>query len=96
LRPDGLLVFQTDDKRYGRYLLEAARGHFEPELQRGPWPDAPQGRTHREGIALGKKLTILRVLARPRSAALDVKPPPPYFDPARPGLRKRRVKRRRR
>jgi len=94
LRPDGIFVFQTDHKRYGRYLLEAARGNFEAELQRAPWPDAPRGRTQREGIALGKKMSILRVLARRRSAELDVESPPPYFDLARPGLKRRRIKRR--
>jgi tRNA (guanine-N7-)-methyltransferase len=96
LRPGGLLVFQTDNKRYGRYLLEAARRHFEPELHRGPWTDAPKGRTQREGVALRKKLSILRVVASRRSAELDIEPPPPYFDPARPGLKKRRVRRPRR
>jgi tRNA (guanine-N7-)-methyltransferase len=93
LKPEGVFVFQTDNKRYGKYLLEAAGRHFEPNVQRGPWPDAPQGRTQREGIALGKKLSILRVVARRRDAARDVEPPPPYFDLGRPGLKKRRLKR---
>jgi len=93
LRPGGLLVLQTDHKSYGKYLLEAARAHFEPELLQGPWPDAPQGRTQRERVALRKKLGILRILAKRRSAPLDVQPPPAYFDLARPGLKKRRVKR---
>jgi tRNA (guanine-N7-)-methyltransferase len=95
LKPGGLLVFQTDNKRYGKYLLEASRRHFEPEVQAGPWPDAPKGRTHREGVALVKKLPVLRVLATPRSRPIDAPPPPPYFDLTRPGLKQRRTERRR-
>ena len=95
LKPGGLLVFQTDNKRYGKYLLEAAQRHFETEGQKGPWPDAPKGRTHREGVALVKKLSVLRVLATRRSRPVDAEPPPPYFDLTRPGLKKRRTKRKR-
>jgi tRNA (guanine-N7-)-methyltransferase len=90
LKPGGRLVLQTDNRRYGKYLLEAARRHFETEVQPGAWPDAPKGRTRREQIALGKKLTILRVLAKRREEPLEADPPPPYFDLSRPGLRRRR------
>jgi tRNA (guanine-N7-)-methyltransferase len=93
LRPAGILVLQTDNAKYGRHLLETIRSHFDPEVQPGPWPDAPQGRTQRERVARRKKLPILRVLARRRDAPLAIAPPPPYFDPSRPGLRKRRLKR---
>lgn len=93
LRPDGVLVLQTDNKRYGRHLLEAIRKYFDPEIQPGPWPDAPAGRTRREIVARRKGLAILRVVARRREAPLDVAPPPPYFDLTRPGLRTRRRKR---
>jgi len=96
LKPGGVLVFQTDNKRYGKYLLEAAQRHFEIEVQKGPWPDSPRGRTHREGVALVKKLSVLRVLATRRSRPIDAEPPPPYFDLARPGLKTRRTRRRRR
>jgi tRNA (guanine-N7-)-methyltransferase len=90
LRPDGVLVLQTDNRPYGKYLLEAARKHFEVEVQPGPWPDAPLGRTRREIIARRKGLKILRAVARRRTAPLEIAPPPPYFDPTRPGLRTRR------
>jgi tRNA (guanine-N7-)-methyltransferase len=93
LRPVGLLVLQTDNAKYGRHLLEVIRSHFDPEVQPGPWPDAPQGRTQRERVARRKGLPILRVLARRRDAPLAIAPPPAYFDPSRPGLRKRRLKR---
>lgn len=92
LRPDGLLVLQTDNKRYGVHLLQAVRKHFDPEVLPGPWPDSPQGRTRREMVARRKGLPILRVIARRRPAPLEVDPPPPYFDAARPGLRRRRAK----
>lgn len=94
LRADGFLVLQTDNAKYGRHLLEVLRAHFEAEAQPGPWPDAPQGRTRREIVARRKGLPILRVIARRRVAPLPVAAPPPYFDPARPGLRKRRATRR--
>jgi tRNA (guanine-N7-)-methyltransferase len=93
LRPRGILVLQTDNRRYGKHLLEAARKHFDPEVLPGTWPDAPQGRTQREMVARRKGLRILRVVARRREVPLDIPPPPPYFDPGRPGLRKRRSRR---
>jgi len=92
LKPGGLLVLQTDNKRYGTFLLEAARRHFDLEVQGGPWPDAPKGRTRREAVALGKKLPVLRVLGRRRTSPIPADPPPLYFDLTRPGLRKRRTK----
>lgn len=95
LRPTGVLILQTDNAKYGRHLLEAIRNHFDPEVQPGPWPDAPLGRTQRESVARRKGLPILRVVARRRETPLDLPPPPPYFDPARPGLRKRRTSRKR-
>lgn len=92
LRAGALLVLQTDDKPYGRYLLEAARKHFDATEVPGPWPDAPQGRTRREIVARRKKRSILRVEARRRERPLAIEVPAPYFDPGRPGLRKRRSK----
>lgn len=91
LRADGILVLQTDNKKYGKYLLEAARRHFECDVQPGPWPDAPAGRTRREAVGRRKGLPILRVVARRRKAPLDVEAPTPYFE--RPGIRRRRVRR---
>ncbi|HVE42115.1 MAG TPA: methyltransferase domain-containing protein [Planctomycetota bacterium] len=93
LRPDGLLVLQTDNRRYGKHLLEAVAICFEAEVQDGPWPDAPLGRTQREIVARRKGLPILRILARRRERPLDRPAPAPYFDPSRPGLRTRRPNR---
>lgn len=87
LRPHGLLVVQTDSPRCGKYLLEALPRHFDPEIRDGRWPDAPQGRTSRERLAIRKKLTILRIEARRRASPRDVPVPPPYYEEGRPGLR---------
>ncbi len=92
LRTGGFMVLQTDNKAYGKYLLEAAKIYFHLKIQEGPWPDAPQGRTKRESVAIKKKLHILRVIARPRAEPLDTPPPSPYFE--RPSVRKRRSPRR--
>jgi len=96
LKAEGLLVLQTDNRRYGKYLLEAACKHFAIKIQDEPWLDAPTGRTRREEVAFRKKLPILRVTGRPRSAPLDIEPPQPYFEPGRPGLRAVRAARQRR
>jgi tRNA (guanine-N7-)-methyltransferase len=93
LRPGGLLVLQTDNRRYGKHLLEAVANGFEPSIQEGPWPDAPLGRTAREIMARRKGLPILRILARRRERPLERPAPAPYFNPARPGLRRRRLNR---
>ncbi|HZE98073.1 MAG TPA: methyltransferase domain-containing protein [Planctomycetota bacterium] len=90
LKPGGRLLFQTDNRRYGRYLLEAARRRFDADVQKGPWPDGP--RTRRESIAIGKRLRILRVVAVRRATPIEADPPAPYFDLTKPGLRRRRQK----
>ena len=93
LRRNGLLVLQTDEKRYGKYLLAAVEKHFAPEVLKGPWPDAPEGRTRREVVGRRKGMKILRISARRRKVPLTIDVPPPYFD--RPGVRRRRVTSRR-
>jgi tRNA (guanine-N7-)-methyltransferase len=93
LRPDGLLVVQTDNRRYGKHLLEALASCFDATIQDGPWPDAPLGRTQREIVARRKGLPILRIQARRRERPLEQPAPAPYFDPVRPGLRQRRPNR---
>jgi tRNA (guanine-N7-)-methyltransferase len=87
LLPGGLLVVQTDNPGYWRYLCEVLPAFFEFEQQAGPWPDAPRGRTRREIIALRKGLPVFRGVGRARiglaeSAALALAEalPPPGFD----------------
>lgn len=92
----GLLVLQTDSRPLGKYLLEACRKHFEPELRPDPWPGAPGGRTRRESVAIRKKLTVTRIEARRRDSPIDAAPPADYFEPGRPGLRTVRSARKRR
>jgi tRNA (guanine-N7-)-methyltransferase len=88
LKPGGRLFLQTDERRYGKYLLEASRKHFDARALDVPWPDAP--RTRREKTAAAKRLRILRVEATRRDAPLGIEPPAAYFD--RPGVRRRRLK----
>lgn len=91
-RRGGLLVLQTDNKPYWKYLLEAVRKHFDAEIVPGPWPDAPLGRTRREIIARRKGLAIWRMTARRRDVPMEIAVPQPYFDADRPSFRKRRLK----
>ena len=89
LRANGILVLQTDNKAYWKYLLQAVPKYFDPEIVRGPWPDAPQGRTRREIIARGKGLTIWRMLARRLEAPREMKLERPDFDANRPRFSRR-------
>jgi tRNA (guanine-N7-)-methyltransferase len=70
LRPDGLFVFQTDNARQARYARAAAAALFEWRERKGPWPDAPRGRTLREIVAIARKLAVVRAEAR----RLDLSP----------------------
>jgi tRNA (guanine-N7-)-methyltransferase len=88
LRPNGLLVLQTDNKAYWKYLLEAVRGHFDPEIVPGPWPDAPQGRTRREIQARQKGLVVWRMTAKRRDVPKPVRISAPDFDANRPRYRR--------
>ncbi len=88
LRPGGLLVLQTDNKAYWKYLLKAVEKHFEAEILPGPWPDAPEGRTRRELISRRKGLTVWRMIARRRDTPLDIVIPKASFDANRPKYRK--------
>jgi tRNA (guanine-N7-)-methyltransferase len=96
VRPGGILVLQTDHRGYGRYLIQSVAKHFDPVVHGVPWPDAPLGRTRREIVARRKGLPILRVVARRRPTPIDLELPAPYFDLARPGLRRLRLRRNRR
>jgi tRNA (guanine-N7-)-methyltransferase len=66
LTAGGLLVVQTDNRAYWRYIQRAAPLLFEFEEFKGRWPDAPQGRTRREIYARKRGLAIFRGQGRPR------------------------------
>jgi len=63
LRDEGLFVFQTDNPEYARYAHENAGQLFEWRPRKGPWEDAPEGRTQRERVARAQGLEIFRVEA---------------------------------
>ena len=88
-RPGGLLVVQTDNKAYWKYLQSAVAKHFEPVEVKGPWPDAPRGRTSREIQARQKGLMVWRVQARRRDVPLSIAIGAPDFDANRPRFRRR-------
>ncbi len=99
LVPGGLLVIQTDNPAYWHYLAAAVPRFFEFHEQKGPWPDAPEGRTRREIMARGMGLRIFRAWGRPRPeldeaarASLITELPAPDFDAAqgKPAHRRRR------
>ncbi len=60
LVPGGRFVVQTDNPDYWTYMLEVLPSLFDFHEQSGPWPDAPEGRTRREILALKRGLTIYR------------------------------------
>jgi tRNA (guanine-N7-)-methyltransferase len=87
LRPNGLFVIQTDNPGYWRYIRAVVPVYFEFTEERGPWPDAPRGRTRREIIARSKRLPIFRGSGYARSGLspeeavkLAEALPPPVFD----------------
>jgi tRNA (guanine-N7-)-methyltransferase len=87
LVPGGLFVIQTDNPGYWRYIRQVVPVFFDFQEQRGPWPEAPRGRTRREIIARSKKLPIFRGtgtaklgLSADEAVTLAESLPPPRFD----------------
>jgi tRNA (guanine-N7-)-methyltransferase len=87
LEPGGLLVLQTDNPAYWRYMQEVVPAFFDFREEPGPWPDAPEGRTRREIIARQHSLPIFRGQGRARTAIdpaeacrLAETLPPPVFN----------------
>jgi tRNA (guanine-N7-)-methyltransferase len=62
----GLLVVQTDNRAYWQYIRRVLPLLFEFEELKGPWSDAPRGRTRREIYARKHKLPVFRGQGRPR------------------------------
>jgi tRNA (guanine-N7-)-methyltransferase len=56
----GLFVVQTDNPEYWAYMTKVLPSFFEFRPHPAPWPDAPQGRTRREILAMQRGLTIFR------------------------------------
>ncbi|MCE5326728.1 MAG: methyltransferase domain-containing protein [Planctomycetaceae bacterium] len=87
LAPGGVLVLQTDNPAYWKYMQQVVPGFFEFTEHPDPWPDAPQGRTRREIIALSRGLPIFRAVCHARTD-LDLQEavkvaaalPPPVFN----------------
>jgi tRNA (guanine-N7-)-methyltransferase len=87
LVPGGLFVVQTDNPGYWRYIRKVVPVFIDFAEQKGPWPDAPQGRTRREIIARRQKLKIFRGtgtakpgLGEAGAIKLAESLPPPVFD----------------
>ncbi len=87
LRPGGLLVLQTDNPGYWRYMLEVVAPFFDFRPRETTWPEAPHGRTRREILARQRGLPIFRGQGTPRprldaAQALELaqRLPPPVFD----------------
>ncbi|MGE0709071.1 MAG: tRNA (guanosine(46)-N(7))-methyltransferase TrmB [Planctomycetota bacterium] len=102
LREGGLLVLQTDNPAYARYVARTAPRFFEWREHPGPWPDAPLGRTRREIKALQLGLPLYRASGAPlplserRLKSLVRHVPRPDFDANRAVFRKRGGPQRRR
>jgi tRNA (guanine-N7-)-methyltransferase len=86
LLPGGLLVVQTDNPGYWRYMQMIVPLYFEWQELSNPWPDAPQGRTRREIIAMQRGMPVYRGHGRARARLDDAevrrlaeKLPPPVF-----------------
>lgn len=65
LDPTGLFVVQTDNPAYWQYMQEVLPSFFDLQVQEGPWPDAPLGRTRREILALQQGLPVFRGVCKP-------------------------------
>jgi tRNA (guanine-N7-)-methyltransferase len=87
LIPGGLLVMQTDNPAYWKYIQQVAPAFFDFHEHAGRWPDAPKGRTRREIIDHMKHLPVFRGMGYART---DIDPeqareaaaklPPPAFN----------------
>jgi len=87
LIPGGLLVVQTDNPGYWKYVREVVPVFFDFHERIGRWPDAPKGRTRREIVALKRGLPVFRGhgtakpdLSEDDALRLAEALPPPTFD----------------
>jgi tRNA (guanine-N7-)-methyltransferase len=87
LAPGGQLFLQTDNPGYWKYMRQVVPVFFDFAERRGPWPDAPKGRTRREIIALRRGLPVFRgsgvaraSIGEAQAIAVAERMPPPAFD----------------
>ncbi len=66
LQPGGLFIVQTDNPAYARYMRSILPSFFTVTEHTERWPDAPQGRTRREILALQQGLPVFRAVCRRR------------------------------
>jgi tRNA (guanine-N7-)-methyltransferase len=55
-----LFFMQTDNAPYWKYLQAILPSFFDFNIQEGPWPETPRGRTRREILALRRRYPIYR------------------------------------
>jgi tRNA (guanine-N7-)-methyltransferase len=67
LAAGGLIVIQTDNPAYWKYMRRVLPSFFDFQEHREPWPDAPAGRTRREILARQRGLRIFRGLGTRRA-----------------------------
>jgi tRNA (guanine-N7-)-methyltransferase len=60
MKPGGKLYLQTDCLPYWQYLQAVMPCWMEWQVQEGPWPEDPHGRSRRERIAQEKGLRVYR------------------------------------
>ncbi len=96
-----LFVRQSDNPAYWRYIERSVPLLFEWRPRAGLWPDAPEGRTLRESVALRKGLRVFRAEATPRRTLSEreadeilARLPEPSFDADKPRYRGRFPRRR--
>lgn len=70
LEPSGRFVIQTDNPDYWDYIRRVFPPFFDFQVQDGPWPDAPEGRSRREILARSRGLRIFRGHGRRRDEIL--------------------------
>lgn len=90
LQPGGLLVVQTDNPGYWRYIREVMPVFFDFHERIGRWPDAPKGRTRREIVAMKRGLPVFRGTGTAKAGLSEADAvrlaeglPPPVFDASR-------------
>jgi tRNA (guanine-N7-)-methyltransferase len=83
LKPEGILVLQTDSRPYWNYLVKAVAPWFEAGEEAEVWP------TKRAMVAHAKKLRIRRMVARRKERPMERSTVPAFRPTRRTRLRTR-------